>query len=68
VSRKLVTVWEVLCDVDGDGPAGDGTVIRRFRSEPEARRVARESTRYGRPAEAHASEVPAQLARRWGVA
>ena len=49
---KPITIFEVLHDTNGDGPAGDGTVVARFRAKSEA----------------EAREVSRPLARRWGLA
>lgn len=65
---KTIRVWEVLVDTNGAGPAGDGTIVRRFRSEKEAKSVASSSTCYGRPAEAKPFDAPRRLAERWGLA
>jgi hypothetical protein len=65
---KTVRVWEVVADTDGEGPAGDGTVVFRFGSEHEAEAFAARSTCYGRPAIAHATDAPKHVAARWGFA
>ena len=65
---KTIMVWEVLADGPGSGPAGDGTHVRRFRSEREAHTFAAQSTCYGRPTEARLAEVPRRIAERWGMA
>jgi hypothetical protein len=62
-----VTVWEVLADIDGDGPACDGTKVFRFRDEGEARAFAATATCYGRPATADSTRVPRRIAERWGM-
>ncbi len=62
-----VKVWEVLADTDGEGPAGDGTVVSRFRSERDANAFAARSTCWGRAATASMVEVPRRIAARWGV-
>ena len=65
---KGITVFEVMVDGAGEGPAGDGTYIRRFRSQYDAVAFASGKTCYGRPAEVIAVEgVSRQLAARWGV-
>jgi hypothetical protein len=61
-----VTIFEVLADIAGPGPACDGTQVYRFRTRPAAESFARGRTCYGRPAEALAATVPTRLARRWG--
>lgn len=68
---KPVVVYEVLFDGDSDGPAGpagDGTFVRRFRSEREATSFAKQNTCYGREAKAIRNEVSRRLAQRWGMA
>ena len=65
---KPITIFEVLHDTNGDGPAGDGTVVARFRAKSEAEAFADKSTCYGRQAKAEAREVSRPLARRWGLA
>ncbi len=66
---KLVKVWEVLADGPGEGPAGDGTFVRRFRSEAEATRFAKSATLYGQSnVPVTLVEVSRQLASRWGMA
>jgi hypothetical protein len=64
-----VVVFEVLHDTDGEGPAGDGTVIARFRKQADADRFAKQSTCYGRAISTPVagSSVPKRLAARWGV-
>lgn len=66
--ERTVKVWEVLADIDGDGPACDGTAVFRFRTEREARDFAARSTTYGRPAKADVTDAPLRIARRWGMA
>lgn len=65
---KLVKVFEVLADGKGAGPAGDGTFVRRFRSQREAEQFASTATCYGQPATVTADEVSRKLAQRWGMA
>ena len=67
-STRAVRVWEVVADTDRPGPAGDGTVVFRFKSESEAKAFAARSTCYGHPAEAIATDAPARIAARWGFA
>lgn len=67
MAERLVKVWEVLADGPGEGPAGDGTFVRRFRSESEANQFASTATCYGRPATVLMDEVPRKLAQRWGL-
>jgi hypothetical protein len=67
-SKKTITVYEVLADGSGPGPAGDGTFVRRFRDEKAAKDFAAGATCYGREATASAFEAPLALARRWGLA
>lgn len=65
---KGIRVFEVLADIDGDGPACDGTKVFRFWHEREANSFAARSTCYGRPATVTSDVVSPQLARRWGRA
>lgn len=65
--EKLYRVYEVLADTDSDGPAGDGTVVFRFRQKELAHRFALSRTCYGRPASVQVSDVPRRLAERYGV-
>lgn len=64
---KPVTVFEVLHDTDREGPAGDGTVIARFRREALAETFASSHTCYGRPATVSKVTVSRRLAQRWGM-
>jgi hypothetical protein len=67
-SRKTVTVYEVIADGSGDGPAGDGTFVRRFRTAQDAAAFAAVATCYGRPAQVQIAEnVPRHIAQRWGM-
>jgi hypothetical protein len=67
-ASKGVTVFEVMVDGPGEGPAGDGTYIRRFRSQYDAVAFASGKTCWGRPAEVIAHlDVSRQLAARWGI-
>lgn len=69
MAEKLVKVWEVLADGPGEGPAGDGTHVYRFRSEREATEFAKGKTLYGRDTvTADMVEVSRKLAQRWGMA
>lgn len=68
MAERLIKVYEVLHDTDGEGPAGDGTVIARFRDKREAERFASGNTCYGRQATAELHEVPRRIAQRWGMA
>lgn len=61
-------VYEVLADTDTLGPAGDGTVVFRFRTRREADTFAAKNTCYGRPCEVSDVIVPVRTAARWGVA
>ena len=63
-----VRVWEVLADIDGEGPAADGTAVRRFRTQRDADAFAATATCYGRPATVSADDVPRRIAQRWGMA
>lgn len=65
---KPVIVWTVLYDGEGDGPAGDGTFVARYRTEAAARVFADGRTCYGSPARALEQEVSRDTARRWGLA
>jgi hypothetical protein len=68
MKSATVRVYEVLYDTESEGPAGDGTVIARFRKEREAETFARGETCYGRPAKASPVDAPRRLAQRWGMA
>ena len=65
---RIVIVYEVLHDTDTDGPAGDGTVIARFRKEDDAKRFSSNKLCYGFPATVNRTEVPRRIAQRWGMA
>jgi hypothetical protein len=65
---RTIRVWEVLVDGAGEGPAGDGTYVRRFGSEREAVGFASQATCYGGPATVDFVDAPARLAGRWGFA
>lgn len=67
MAAGMVKVWEVLADTEEEGPAGDGTVVFRFKAAKTAATFAAGSTCYGRPAKATLAEVPRRLAARWGV-
>lgn len=63
-------IYEVLADGNGDGPAGDGTYVYRFRNLKEARAFARTNTYLGGPIQKDQilkRKVPRQLAQRWGL-
>lgn len=64
----MKTIFEVLFDGAGEGPAGDGTHIARFRKRAEAEAFASRNTCYGRPCTAEAREVSRRLAARYGLA
>lgn len=64
---KLVRIYVVIADGPGDGPAGDGTFINRFKSERTATAFAATATCYGRAATVTADDVPRRLAQRWNV-
>ena len=64
----IVRVWEVLADIDGEGPAGDGTAVRRFRTQRDADAFAATATCYGKPATVDYHDAPRKLAQRWGMA
>ncbi len=66
--KKTVTVYEVLFMADAEGPAGDGSHIRRFTDETEAKTFAAGKRCYSGKAEAKATEAPLATARRWGLA
>lgn len=68
MSTRTVTVYEVLADIDGEGPACDGTKVFRFRSKRDADAFAAKATCYGRPASVDAFDAPRRLAQRWGMA
>ena len=68
MSERSKLVFEVLHDTDTDGPAGDGTVIARFRTRVKAEAFAKNRTCWGRPATVQETRVPYRLAARWGVA
>ena len=63
--RTKTIVFTVLHDIDGDGPAGDGTAIARFRNERDAKLFASRNTCYGKPATCDRDEVPRHIASRW---
>lgn len=65
--KKLVTVYEVIADGKGEGPAGDGTHIHRFKLTRDAEAFAARNTYYGRPAHVQTAVVSKQLAARWCV-
>lgn len=66
--EKLCTVYHVLVDGEGQGPAGDSTFIVRFRTESEANAFAAGKTGYGKPATVHCgNDVPRRIAERWGM-
>lgn len=62
-----VRVYEVLYDLDCDGPMGDGLAVYRTRDAKAAAKFASENTCYGKPAKADANDVPRRLASRWGM-
>jgi hypothetical protein len=64
---KTKTVYEVLIDTDAQGPAGDGTQIRRFFSKASAERCARENTCYGQPCTVGTFDAPKRLYDRWVI-
>lgn len=66
-AARMVKVWEVIYDGKGSGPAGDGTYIYRTKSEKDAKAFAKQNTAWGRPTEAKMSEVPSNIAQRWGL-
>lgn len=61
------TIYEVIYDGAGSGPAGDGTHIARFRTKRDADSFAAQHTAWGRPTTATAAVVSVALARRWGL-
>lgn len=67
MASKTVRVYEVLIDTDSEGPACDGTQVRRFRKESDAKTCADENTCYGRPATYSSTDAPRHVARRWGM-
>lgn len=74
-STGTVRVYEVLHDGDytprssmGDGAAGDGTFIRRFRTKQEAELFAGTATLYGGPVRVVCCDAPRHIAERWGMA
>jgi hypothetical protein len=65
---KTYTVFEVLADGAGDGPACDGTFVHRFRKLADAQRFAARSTCYGKPATvSDRPDVSRRLMERWGM-
>jgi hypothetical protein len=64
-SNKTVRVFTVIYDTDQEGPAGDGTVIARFKKQDNASSFAAANTCYGRPATVQIDDAPAKLAQRW---
>lgn len=67
-SSKTYTVYEVLADGPGDGPACDGTFVHRFRKLPDAQRFASANTCYQRPATVSVNDgVSRRLMERWGL-
>lgn len=64
---KGITVYEVLADTDGEGPAGDGTKVFRFRRKRDADDFAKGATCWGVPATVSSVDVPRRLAARWGL-
>jgi len=67
-TERLYTVYDILHDIDGDGPACDGTIVRRFRDKGDAAQFAASATCYGNPAKVTEARVPKRLAQRWGCA
>lgn len=65
---KTVKVWELLADINDDGPACDGTKALRFRTRERAEAFAAVSTCYGKPCVITESDVPLKIAQRWGMA
>ena len=65
MAKQTFRVYEVLADIDGDGPACDGTAVFRFRNEQTANGFAASSTCYGRPAKVQFDDVPKRIFQRW---
>jgi hypothetical protein len=66
---KTRTVYTVLADGKGEGPAGDGTFTHRFWQIENAQAFADRSTCWGRPATVSTeTDVPARLIARWSIA
>jgi hypothetical protein len=68
VKEKLIRIYYVIADTDQQGPAGDGTVIFRFRRKADASAFAGKNTHYGHPCTVKPDDVPRRLAERWGCA
>jgi hypothetical protein len=66
--ERTIRVYEVLADLEGPGPYGDGLKVFRFRAQSEAEQFAYSRTCYGKPAHADPCDVPLRIARRWGLA
>lgn len=72
--EKTIRVYEVLYHVpdghpdDHGGAAGDGSFIYRTRSRTDAQRFATGRRAYQGPAVVESADVPASVARRWGLA
>jgi hypothetical protein len=65
MTNAMKTVYTMLIDTNGEGPAGDGTVIVRFRNQKKALAYAAAHTCYGRPVKVSEESVPARIASRW---
>jgi len=66
--KTTVTVYTVLYDGEGQGPAGDGTHTYRSGDKRQAMSWASSHTCYGKPAQVDVSQAPRRLAERWGLA
>ena len=49
------------------GPSGDGSFTRHFRRRQDAEHFAKGLVYYAEPARVDVTDVPARVARRWGV-
>jgi hypothetical protein len=67
VTERKYKLWWTMVDGPGEGPAGDGTRIVRFRAARAAESFARGRTCYGRPATVTEDEAPKRLMQRWGL-
>jgi hypothetical protein len=68
VNNRTIVVYETVIDIDGRGPADDGTKVYRFGTRRQAEQFIAGKTLYGQPATVDEAEVPIRLAQRWGFA